>query len=263
MFIILDWGEIKMPSKYKTKKDRRKVVDGFPWTGKFKTKTEVDKYFSGDRIQCLICGKWYKSLVPSHLRIHNISENDYRERFGLPWRKGLCGCETIDKYRAKAEKMISEGKWDVFSGKTQKIAAEAAKKQRRKPPYQINESIKKAVGVYGKTKPWQKKDFDKILHRMKTQKRILKDVYNDSDLPGYNAWRDWIRKHPKYKEVANKIHYSFPYHLQAKGTLPMSGQFSEECKKLAEKGWSQKRIGRHFGVAQMTVCNALKRLITK
>lgn len=75
---------------------------------RFKTKEEIAKYFSGDRIQCLICGKWYKALGP-HLKAHDMNVNQYKKRFGLPWSKGLCSRDTTDKYRNNAKVLRSKG----------------------------------------------------------------------------------------------------------------------------------------------------------
>lgn len=65
---------------------------GFPRRGKFKTKEEVDAYFSSEKIQCLLCGKWFKSIGGNHM-IHKlgITTDEYKEMFGLPWKRGLTG----------------------------------------------------------------------------------------------------------------------------------------------------------------------------
>ena len=63
----------------------------FPWLGRFETKTEIEDYLAGDKVRCLLCGKLFKAL-PTHLeRVHDITADDYRERYGLPWKRGLCG----------------------------------------------------------------------------------------------------------------------------------------------------------------------------
>jgi len=137
-----------------------------------------------------------------------------------------------------------------------KIMKETNPSRRNKQPYQIDMAIKRAVGIYGKEKPWGKKDFDKILYRMKTQKRILKSVYSDPDLPGYNAWRDWIKKYPEYKNTANEIHDSFPYPLQATGNK-MGLRFVADCLFWSRHGMNPYEIADLLGVGQMTVWRAL------
>ena len=73
------------------KKSEKVALPGFPWNAKFEDKKEIDNYIAGDKIQCLLCGKWFQSL-PTHLiRVHEISPDQYKEKYGLPWRRGLCG----------------------------------------------------------------------------------------------------------------------------------------------------------------------------
>ncbi|MHC4252903.1 MAG: hypothetical protein ACYS9X_27615 [Planctomycetota bacterium] len=40
---------------------------------------------SGDRLKCLICGKWLRAITGSHLRKHNISPAGYKRRFGVDY----------------------------------------------------------------------------------------------------------------------------------------------------------------------------------
>ena len=72
------------------KQDNKHSIPGFPWKGKFTTRGEVDRYFSNDEgIQCLLCGRFMGTLN-NHLQlVHGVSHEEYRERYGLPWRKGL------------------------------------------------------------------------------------------------------------------------------------------------------------------------------
>ena len=90
-------------------KRRRKVLKGFPWDGKFQTKEEVHQYFSGDRIQCLLCGKWFKRL-PTHLKaIHDMTSDEYKEMYGLPWKRGLCSEDHSLKLSENLKKRHANG----------------------------------------------------------------------------------------------------------------------------------------------------------
>ena len=63
------------------------VIQKYPWLGKFGTKTEIDDYLAGNKVQCLLCGKLFKAL-PQHLeRTHEITADDFREQYGLPWKR--------------------------------------------------------------------------------------------------------------------------------------------------------------------------------
>lgn len=67
--------------------------DGYPKLNKFKTINEIDDYFNGDEITCLLCGNGYKQL-PQHLAsIHDINTDDYKIRFNLPLSRGLVSKE--------------------------------------------------------------------------------------------------------------------------------------------------------------------------
>jgi predicted transcriptional regulator len=77
---------------------KKSALPGFPLKAKFLAKNDIDEYFSNpEGIQCLLCGRIYKSLN-GHLRIvHDISHEEYRRRYGLPWRRGLVSTEVSNR----------------------------------------------------------------------------------------------------------------------------------------------------------------------
>jgi predicted transcriptional regulator len=66
----------------------------------FQTMEEVEKYLSGDTIECLICGKTFGSLSVAHLRSHGITHDEYRIRFGIPFKRSLTSAPFRAKLRA-------------------------------------------------------------------------------------------------------------------------------------------------------------------
>jgi predicted transcriptional regulator len=50
----------------------------------FTTAAEVWEYFASETITCLLCGRELKRLAWHLPSIHGVSEEDYRERYGLP-----------------------------------------------------------------------------------------------------------------------------------------------------------------------------------
>ena len=103
----------------------------------FKTKEDIEYYFKGDKIQCLICGKWFKALN-GHFKAHGLNVDQYKEMFGLPWSRGLCGCKTADKFRDNAETLRSKG--HLLTGF---VSDEHEKKCHRKGPIRTNPSHSK------------------------------------------------------------------------------------------------------------------------
>jgi ROS/MUCR transcriptional regulator protein len=55
----------------------------------FQTRREVERYFSGKTIQCLLCGRRFRRLWGHLAAKHAMNSDDYRRRFGLPWSRGL------------------------------------------------------------------------------------------------------------------------------------------------------------------------------
>jgi len=55
----------------------------------FRTRRDIECYFSGDTIECLICGRHFKRLQTHLVAKHGVAADDYKRRFGLPWTRGL------------------------------------------------------------------------------------------------------------------------------------------------------------------------------
>lgn len=67
----------------------------------FTTMGQVEAYLSQPRIQCLVCGAFFKSLG-MHLKLHGMTADDYRMHFGIPF---VCALEAPDlvQYRSRLE----------------------------------------------------------------------------------------------------------------------------------------------------------------
>jgi predicted transcriptional regulator len=59
----------------------------------FQTLEEVENYLSGDKIQCLLCGKWFIALGQHIAKSHDISIPEYKVKFNIPHSYGLIGAE--------------------------------------------------------------------------------------------------------------------------------------------------------------------------
>ena len=44
---------------------------------------------SKDKVQCLICGKWYVQVCSHIYQVHGMTGREYREKFGLDVKKGV------------------------------------------------------------------------------------------------------------------------------------------------------------------------------
>jgi hypothetical protein len=86
-------------------------------TTPFRTRREVDRYFGGKTIKCLICGVRLRRLA-SHLAAkHGMSADDYKSKFGLPWTRGLTSATShsnsgwTDERRARASRQAKKSRF--------------------------------------------------------------------------------------------------------------------------------------------------------
>jgi hypothetical protein len=77
----------------------------------FATPSELERYFSGDTIECLVCGHHFLRLGSHLISKHGMTIDEYKERFGLPWSRALVtegsrrNSGWTEKRRTKARKL--------------------------------------------------------------------------------------------------------------------------------------------------------------
>jgi len=77
----------------------------------FQTRREVERYFSGKTIKCLLCGQRFRRLWTHLAAKHEMNVNEYRSQFGLPWSRGLTSAASrassgwTEERKAKARKL--------------------------------------------------------------------------------------------------------------------------------------------------------------
>lgn len=238
---------------------RRRVADGFPWAGKFTTREEVGQYFGGDTIVCLLCGRALRRLGIHLPRIHGISEDEYRERYGLPWRRGLTSAESHASYSAAVNKRMDEGFREFLGGLRALPGArdkieEGARNQRPPPDFIRRELAGRCADMLGIEfeKEYTAEDADEFLRRIATG-RTCSEVWADADMPKKTWWTAYCRQHPDYRARFKAIWDSLPFDVQARGQR-MGKRFVTELRKLFDAGVSDHTAARILGVTAMT-CN--------
>lgn len=77
----------------------------------FKTRSDIERYFGGKTIECLLCMRRFRRLGGHLAAKHEMSVDEYRSRFGLPWTRGLTSAASVassgwtDERKAKARKL--------------------------------------------------------------------------------------------------------------------------------------------------------------
>jgi ROS/MUCR transcriptional regulator protein len=83
----------------------------------FKTRAEIERYFSGDTIECLICRRNFKRLHAHLAAKHGVTVDEYKRRFGLPWTRGLTSATSLansgwtEERKAKARKVARKSQF--------------------------------------------------------------------------------------------------------------------------------------------------------
>ena len=62
-----------------------------------------EKSIQRNKIVCLECGQEFKMLSPKHLKSHDLSSREYREKWGFTRRQPLCA-KSLSERRKKAGK---------------------------------------------------------------------------------------------------------------------------------------------------------------
>ena len=83
----------------------------------FKTRRDIERYFGGDTIECLICGRHFKRLQTHLAAKHDMAADDYKKWFGLPWTRGLTSATSLtnsswtDERKAKARNIARKSRF--------------------------------------------------------------------------------------------------------------------------------------------------------
>jgi hypothetical protein len=124
----------------------------------------VIEYNDEGKPKCEICGKYF-SRVLSHVRqVHMLNEREYKIRFGLDLKKGICSKESSLRSRMKVfenydkvvkDNLIKKGKKSRYvkgQGTSKYVSEQTRKrlKERLKEPYMI-EAMKKSGIIVGKS----------------------------------------------------------------------------------------------------------------
>jgi predicted transcriptional regulator len=87
----------------------------------FRTRRDIERYFGGKTIECLLCGRRFRRLVFHLFAKHDMTAADYKSQFGLPWTRGLTSAVShansgwTDQRRARASKAARKTRFFEFA----------------------------------------------------------------------------------------------------------------------------------------------------
>jgi len=243
------------------KRDNKHSIPGFPWKGKFTTRSEIDRYFSNDDgIQCLLCGRILGTLQ-NHLQIvHGVSHEEYRKRYGLPWRRGLVSRTVSKKHSASLIKRIKNG---TFNPKPDnKAAVKKILEGNRRPdqPYITGIKAENSKTLSKRNIKYSRKDFEKVLSLMQKQKITLNEACKKYNLPGKGTILRYAELNPRFRKKLLDTYYCLPYAAQARADM-LSPQFYRDMENLKNKGLPATEIAKALGISYNTVRRRLKKIL--
>jgi ROS/MUCR transcriptional regulator protein len=89
----------------------------------FETRREIDRYYSGKTIECLLCGRRFRRLVFHLVAKHDMTAAEYKSQFGLPWTRGLTSASShansgwTEERKTKASKAARRTRFFKFAHK--------------------------------------------------------------------------------------------------------------------------------------------------
>lgn len=255
---------------------RRVVLAGYPLEKVFQTKEEIDNYFTGDTIVCLLCGKSYKALN-AHLQVHGFNEVSYKEKYGLPYHRGLCGEATKKLHSINFKKLVAEGIIGKPTEEQIKKMRENVKHQRFQP-FRRNVSIQNVMKTLDRPKKdlkfnrkkgiyeyWEYKDYEKIIE-LSLQENLhpfdlMKKYYRE--IPTQSQFRLKMKEFPELKKKYYECIDLLPFEEQAKHQQ-LGKRFISEIKRLKLLGYSNEKISHEIKVHEVTIEKfCLRNRITK
>jgi hypothetical protein len=235
------------------KKREINSIPGFPWKGKFTTKEEIDQYFSDpDGIQCLLCGRYFEFLSGHLRKSHDISHEQYRDWYGLPWRKGLVSRTVSKKISSNLTKRIKNGSFIPKADNKAAVKGIRTGARRKDQPYLTRIKAEKARGLSKKNIRYGHKEYEKVLTVMLKNKVALQKACLDKNLPASSRVLEYAESNPGFRKKLLATYYALPYDVQARSRM-FSPQFYEDLKKLKAKGLPNTEIGRQLGISRKTV----------
>lgn len=235
---------------------RRRTLPGFPKELKFSKQKELREYFSGDKIVCLLCGRELKRLGNHLVPIHGVTEDEYRERYGIPWTYGLNSKLTTGNYSLAVKKRIE---YDGFIPEPAKGESLYGVPRRKSPPVRRDirrQNLKKTANppVYNQA------TWDEFAARVEAGEHPL-DIAASRGMPSKTRYYEHTAEDEKFAGRAAKAKRELSFSVLARheelGTV-----FAERVKTLRSGGMFFYRIAEQLGVSTMTVVRHCKKGIT-
>lgn len=235
---------------------RRVGQEGFPIEAKFETPEEIADYFSGERVICLRCGNPYKSLAYHLKRIHGWTAEEYKEFYGLPWRRGLDCAETKGVKSENGTLTMAAGKgiggMSVDERNEARVLAHKAKHRPRNPAAIVR--ARRLVVANAGHEIFNSEDFYKVLRRMVAEDKIASELFGVDGLPKQTTFYAFRRSDAAFDRAYQEAVEALSFAAQSRGQL-LGARFRAEALRLRNEGNTIQQAADMLGVSYQTVIN--------
>jgi hypothetical protein len=236
-------------------------LQGFPRMSRFLTKQEIDGYFSNpDGIQCLLCGRVYGALGGHLQMVHGISHEEYRDTYGLPWRRGLVSTRVSMRLRTVLTERIRNGSFKPEPDNKAAVEKIRAGGRRKDQPFVTADKALQGKGQSKKNRKYGRKDFEKVLSAMLEYKTTLRQACMDKGLPPEPTVLLYAELNSRFRKKLLGTYHALPYAVQARADM-FSPQFYKDLKRLKRKGLSATEIREELQVSRKTIWKRLTDLL--
>lgn len=228
----------------------------FPWKGKFEDKKDIDHYFASDKIQCLLCGNRFKSLPLHLIRVHGISPDQYKEKYGLPWKRGLCGPMTSKKHSKNMTERLKKGFRPPIDAARQKSLNA---KRRQDQPFFKKVKLENLECFNKGNRKYCDEDYQKVLRKMLKETKGLYEVCKSADMPDIKMVSKYAKRNNDFQKAIDRTYEKLPYSVQARaGKLPEK-KFREDLLSLKRSGITVADMTRLLGVSRNLILSRLNK----
>lgn len=230
------------------KRRLKKDASPFASRGTFSTMKELQAYFKGDKLTCLLCGKRYVQLVAHIGPAHGLSGDAYRERFGIPWTYGLAGKSFKQRSSRRMKALRRSGKLPRSPSRSHIRKLVAAKSRRRPPAEAVRyDSQQKLLKLHGRKQKWAPQDFEEFLRRVALG-RTPAEVGEDGDVPGAKWFHRHLKENASLGRRFRKVWDGLPYAVQVRAGK-LGEKFKRDVVRLRRRDLTWGEIGSALGVS--------------
>lgn len=219
---------------------KRIALEGYPIPPRPFTAEEVRDYLGGDSITCLRCGRSFQSMGKHLFLVHQLTAEEYRDMYGLPWMTGLSSKPSRER-RGEATKRGQEE-----SGYEPVPPTNAAPRPGRFQPFHRQRLEELACKMVGRPNPYGAEDFAKLVEQI-VQGAKLADITGNG-APSTRWFFDWRAQHPEARKLFEERMDAAPFHLQCASGLSPGARFTQAIRDLREAGKGDTAIARELGV---------------